>query len=193
MTGDVLRALQAARGEGHATGVEIEGLRTLPGAAVRAAAGVAALLVVLVAGFAPVRGPVGILGAVLALLLVALVVLRPRTGWVAWLLLLVGLRMLLLGPPSPGRLAALLLVVHLAVVASLLAARVARGMRVETVVPLRALRRAWPAQLGAQVIGLVVSLVGQARVLPGGELWRVVALVAAVALVAVALPARRRR
>lgn len=193
MTGDVMRTLRAARDEQRAVGVELEGLRTVPGWTVLLAAGFTALAVPVVAGFASLRGPVAIVGDVVVLLLAGLVVLRPRAGWVAWLLLLAGLRVLLGDPVGPGRLAAMLLVAHLAVLGSLLGARLEPRTRVELTVVGRTLRRAWPVQLGAQVAGLVVWLVGPARVLPAGDLWRVLALVAAVAVVLVVLPARRRR
>ncbi|HEY0118937.1 MAG TPA: hypothetical protein VGC04_09170 [Cellulomonas sp.] len=191
--GDVLRTLQAAHEERRAIGVELEGLRTVPGLAVRAAAGLTALLVPVAAGFLSIRGPVAVLGDVLVVAFVLLVAWRPRAGWCAWLVLLGGLRVLLGGPLGPGQLAALLLVVHLAVLASLLAARVEPGTRVEVAVPLGMLRRAWRAQVGAQAGGLVVWLVGPGGVLPGGDVWRLVALVAVVALVLVVLPARRPR
>lgn len=193
MTGDVLRTLRAAREERRAAGVELEGLRTVPGWAVLVGAGLTALAVPVAAGLAALRGPVAAVGDVLVLLLAALVVLRPRTGWVAWLVLVGGLGVLLGDPLGPGRLAVLLLVVHLAVLASLLAARVGPATRVETTVLVGALRRAWPVQLGVQLAGVVVWLVGPVRPLPGGDLWRVLALVAAVALVLVVLPAHRRR
>ena len=194
MTGDVLRTLRAAREEGHAVGVELEGLRTVPGRVVLLVAGSAALAVPMVAGFASLRGPVAVVGDVVALMLAVLVVLRPRAGWVAWLVLLVGLRVLVAGGTlGPGRLAALLLVVHLAVLACLLAARVAPATRVELAVPLRMLRRAWPLQVAAQAVGVVVWLVGPSRPLPGADLWRVLALAAVVGLVVLVLPARRRR
>lgn len=193
MSGQVLRTLQAARVEGRATGVELEGVRTVPGWAVRAAAGLLALLVPLAAGFTTIRGPVAVLGDVLAVLLAGLVVGRPRTGWCAWLVLLAGLRVLFGEGVGAGGLALLLVVVHLAVIASLLAARVEAGTRVEVAVPLGMVRRAVPAQLAAQAVGLVVWLAGPAGALPGAEAWRVLALVAAVSLVLLAVPARRRR
>ncbi len=191
--GDVLRALQAARDEDRVTGVELEGVRTVPGSAVRGVAAVLGLLVPVAAGFASLRGMGAVVADGLAVLLVVLLAVRPGTGWVAWLLVLAGLRVLLAGAALPvGQLAALLLVVHLAVLAALLSGRAEPGSRVEVAVPMAALRRAWPLQLAAQLAGLVVWLLGPARVLPGGEVWRVVALVAVVALLVVALPAARR-
>ncbi len=193
MSGQVLRTLQAARVEGRATGVELEGVRTVPGWAVRVVAGLLALLVPLAAGFATIRGPVAVVGDVLAVLLAGLVVGRPRTGWCAWLVLLAGLRVLFGEGVGAGGLALLLVAVHLAVIASLLAARVEVNTRVELAVPLEMVRRAVPAQLAAQAVGLVVWLAGPAGTLPGAEAWRVLALVAAVSLVLLAVPARRRR
>lgn len=191
--GHVLRTLQAAREEGRATGVELEGVRTVPGWVVRAVAGALALLMPLAAGFASIRGPVAVVADVLAVLLAGLVVGRPRTGWCAWLVLLAGLRVLVGDDVGAGRLALLLVVVHLAVLASLLAARVEAATRVEVTVPLGMVRRAVPAQLAVQAVGLVVWLAGPAGALPGGEAWRVLALVAAVSLVLLAVPARPRR
>lgn len=193
MSGQVLRTLQAARVEGRATGVELEGVRTVPGWAVRVVAGLLALLVPLAAGFATIRGPVAVVGDVLAVLLAGLVVGRPRTGWCAWLVLLAGLRVLFGEGVGAGGLALLLVAVHLAVIAWLLAARVEVNTRVELAVPLEMVRRAVPAQLAAQAVGLVVWLAGPAGTLPGAEAWRVLALVAAVSLVLLAVPARRRR
>ena len=174
--GDVLRALQAAHDEDRVAGVELEGVRTLSGAAVRAAAALLGLLVPFAAGFATMRGPVAAIADALAVLVVLLVLVRPRTGWGAWLLVL----------------AALLLVIHAAVLATMLASRVEPRTRVEVAVPVAMVRRAWPVQLGAQVVGLLVWLVGPGRALPGAEVWRVLALVAVVVLLVVVLPAARR-
>jgi hypothetical protein len=190
--GDVLRALQAAHDEDRATGVELEGVRTVPGSAVRAVAAVLGLLVPVAAGFATMRGPVATVADALAVLLVLLVLVRPRTGWGAWLLVLAALRLLLGGALPAWQLALLLLVVHAAVLATLLAARVEPRTRVELAVPATMLRRAWPLQLGAQVAGLLVWLVGPGRALPGAEVWRVLALVGVVVLLVVVLPAGRR-
>ncbi len=188
---DVLRALQAARDEDRVRGVELEGVRTLPGSAVRAAAAVLGLLVPVAAGFATMRGPVAALADGLAVLLVVLLLVRPRTGWGAWLVVLAAVRLLLGGAVPAWQLACLLLVVHLAVLAALLAARVGPGTRVEVAVPVAALRRAWRLQAGAQAAGLVVWLVGPGRPLPGAEVWRVLALVGVVVLLLVVLPAAR--
>lgn len=190
--GDVLRALQAARDEDRVVGVELEGVRTLSGAAVRSAAALLSLLVPFAAGFATMRGPVAAIADALAVLVVLLVLVRPRTGWGAWLLVLAALRLLLGGPVPAWQLAALLLVIHAAVLATMLAARVEPRTRVEVEVPVALLRRAWPVQLGAQVAGVLVWLVGPGRTLPGAEVWRVLALVAVVVLLLVVLPAARR-
>ncbi len=190
--GDVLRALQAAHDEDRLSGVELEGVRTLPGSAVRAAAAVLGLLVPFAAGFAALRGPVAMIADALSVLIALLVLVRPRTGWGAWLLVLAGLRLLLAGALPAWQLAVLLLVVHTAVLAMLLAARVEPRTRVEVAVPVTMVRRAWPVQLGAQVAGLFVWLVGPARVLPGAEVWRVLALVGVVVVLVVVLPAARR-
>jgi hypothetical protein len=190
--GDVLRALQAARDEQRIGGVELEGLRTLPGTAVRLSAAGLGLLVPIAAGFATMRGPIAFIGAGLAVLLALLVLIRPRTGWAAWLIVLGGLRLLLGGALPPLQLAGLLLVVHLALLASMLAARLEPGSRVEVAVPATMLRTAWPLQVGAQVVGLLVWLLGASRALPGAALWRVVALAAAVAVLVLVLPSGRR-
>jgi hypothetical protein len=190
--GDVLRALQAAHDEDRATGVELEGVRTVSGSAVRAAAAALGLLVPVAAGFATMRGPVAMIADALAVLLVLLVLVRPRTGWGAWLLVLAALRLLLGGGVPAWQLALLLLVIHGAVLATLLAARVEPRTRVEVAVPATMVRRAWPLQLGAQVAGLLVWLVGPGRALPGAEVWRVLALVGVVVLLVVVLPAARR-
>ena len=190
--GDVLRALQAAHDEDRVTGVELEGVRTVSGAAVRSAAALLSLLVPLAAGFATMRGPVAAVADALAVLVVLLVLVRPRTGWGAWLLVLAALRLLLGGAVPAWQLAALLLVIHAAVLATMLAARVEPRTRVEVAVPLAMVRRAWPVQLGAQVAGVLVWLVGPGRVLPGAGVWRVLALVGVVALLLVVLPAARR-
>lgn len=190
--GDVLRQLQAARDEQHVTGVELEGIRTLPGSAARLTAAVLGLLVPFAAGLGTIRGPIAVIGVGLSALFAVLLLVRPRTGWGAWLVMVAGLRLLLGGAVPPGQLAALLLVVHLALLASMLAARLEPGTRVELAVPARMLRTAWPFQLGAQVVGLLVWLLGSSHVLPGAAVWRVVALAAAIAVLVLVLPARRR-
>lgn len=190
--GDVLHALQAAHDEDRVTGVELEGVRTLPGSAVRAAAALLGLLVPLAAGFATMRGPVAAIADALAVLVAVLVLVRPRTGWGAWLLVLAALRLLLGGAVPAWQLALLLLVIHAAVLATVLAARVEPRTRVEVAVPVAMVRRAWPMQLGAQVAGALVWLVGPGRVLPGAEVWRVLALVGVVVLLLLVLPGGRR-
>jgi len=201
----VWRTLRAAHDEHRATGVEFEGLRTVPGWTLRAAAGLTSLAAVLTAGFAGLRGPLGLIGDGLALLFVVLVVVRPRHGALALLLLLVGLRVLSGDPLAPWRLALLLLAVHLAVLVTGLAARlearvtpdgvhgVGRRTRVEVAVLTGLVRHAWPLQLGAQVLGLIVWLVGRGATLPAGDVWRALAMLVVAALLVAVLPARKSR
>jgi hypothetical protein len=189
--GGIGAALRSARDEGRAVGVSLEGLWTVPGWTVRVAAGAAAAGLFAVAGLLDVGRPAGTVLQLLAAALVAGVVARPRDGWGGAALLVVGMGVLAAGDPGAGRLAALLLVGHLAVLLAALAARVRWGCRVEVAVPAGLARRAWPVQLGAQALALVVRPVAQAAGGAGAGLWRVAALAVAVGLLATVLPPRR--
>lgn len=182
--------LRTLREEGRAVGMSLEGLRTVPGWVVRVAAGLAGALVLLGAGFHRLGPPAGALVAWLAVLLWAASVVRPREGYVGVLLLLVGLRVLALAPLGVLPLAALLLVAHLTLVLGALAARTPAAAKVEAAVPLRLLRAGWRAQVLAQALALAAQAVTVTSA--GGGVWRVAALAAAVALVLVVLPPRRR-
>ncbi len=181
------------RAEGRALGVSLEGLRTVPGWLVRFAAGAAVALLLLAAGFARIGGPVAWPLRAVAVAMVVAVVVRPWPGWGAAALLLAGLRML--GGPVPDAvtLAAVLLVGHAAAAGGVLAARMPMASRVELAVLAAVARRAWPVQVAAQALALVVRPVTGGGGGAGSWLWRTLALAVAAGLVAAALPASRRR
>ncbi len=187
MTSDGMRALRTLREEGRAVAVSLEGVRTVPGGLVRAAAGAAAALAAVAADVQGVGGSGAVVVHVLAVLFVVAVTVWPQGGYQGGLVLLVGLLVLGEDPLSWPRLAALVLATHLLVVVATLAARVPWGAKVELAVPLLMLRRALPVQAGLQALSLVALVVtGQ------GALWRIAALAAALAVVVALLPPRRR-
>lgn len=127
-----------------------------------------------------------------SLVLVAVAVVpavRPRSVATALVVLAVGVRVLVGGPPEPWRLALLVLLLHALVWLTALAARTGRRTRVEVAVLRDAAPAALAAQAGAQALALVATaLAGGA---PGGDVWRVAGVVTAtlVALVVLVRPA----
>jgi hypothetical protein len=172
------------RGGGVPPEAELELQRPLPAGSVHAGAAllVAAMLLV---GWSTAR-PVGPIAALVALVLAVVVVLLPRAVLVGGALVLVVLE-LLAGDPTVPQVLALVLLVHASVWACSLAARVPWRARVEAGVLIDGLREGLPVQVGAQLLALVALLLGGADV-AGGDVWRVLALAAAAAVVLVVLP-----
>lgn len=163
---------------------ELELERALPAALVHAGAAllVAAMLVV---GWSTAR-PVGPAAVLVALALGAVVVGLPRAALTGGALVLVGLEVLA-GSPSVPQVLALVLLVHAAVVACSLAARVPWRAHVEAGVLVDVVREALPVQVGAQVLALVALVLGGVDV-AAGDVWRVLGLAAAAGVVLLVLP-----
>jgi hypothetical protein len=163
---------------------ELELQRPLPAGSVHAGA---ALLVtaMLLVGWSALR-PVGPVAAATAVVLAVVVVVLPRAVLVGAALALVGIEVMA-GSPTVPQVLALVLLVHAAVWACSLAARVPWRARVEAGVLVDGLREGLPVQAGAQVLALVALLLGGADV-AAGDVWRVLGLAAAAAVVLLVLP-----
>ncbi|MGN8244283.1 hypothetical protein ACTHAM_001183 [Cellulomonas soli] len=160
-----------------------------PGLVVRLLAGVWAALAFVVAISGPGSRPGPVTFAVLVVLLIVLVV-RPATGVAALVVLTVGLRVVAGDPPGWPATAALVLLVHLVLWTSAVAARTGVRTRVELAAVLGGWREAVAAQAGAQVAVVLVGLVGDGPRL--GDPVRVGALVLAGVVLVAVLPRRAR-
>lgn len=192
MSGEVVRTVRALREKGRAVEVSFEELRTVPAAAVRAATALAGGALLLAAGFHRLTGPSGGVFQIVAVALLLAGVAWARSGYLALLLPLVGLR--LLGVPTLDALplAAVLLAAHVTFALGTVAARLPWGCRVETSVLAGLLRRGMPVQVGVQALALVVRPVLTDAEVRGGGLWRLAALALALVLVVAVLPGRDR-
>ncbi|WP_315098520.1 hypothetical protein [uncultured Cellulomonas sp.] len=164
--------------------VTLELVRPVSAPILRAVLGAlcAVTLVVAFAGSGP--QPHAAVVVVLAALVVGTVLL-PGLGLAALVALVAGTRLLVGDAPSLGVVMALVLLVHLTVWAGAVAARTSWRTRTELAVLLVGLRQLAVVQAGAQVLAVVAMLlVGTAQ----GDLWRAVALVAAIVAAAVLLP-----
>ncbi|QCB94915.1 hypothetical protein [Cellulomonas shaoxiangyii] len=109
----------------------------------------------------------------------------PRSVAPALLVLGLGVRVLVAGPPEAWRLALLVLLVHAVLWLAAVAARTGRRTRVELAVLRDAAPVALVVQAGAQVLALVAAaLAGGAT---GGDGWRVAGTVAAAVVGALVL------
>ncbi|MCR6688668.1 hypothetical protein [Cellulomonas sp.] len=159
--------------------------RAVPGALVRAGAAVLVTTMLLVAWSA--TWPVGAVTVLVMALAGVLAGLLPSPARVGVALLAAGVLVLVGGPASVVRTLALVLLVHLVVWACSTAARVTWRMRVELGVLRDGLADVARVQVGAQALAVVALVVG-GRDLAAGDVVRVVAILAAAAVVAVVLP-----
>ncbi|QGQ20652.1 hypothetical protein GC089_17480 [Cellulomonas sp. JZ18] len=109
----------------------------------------------------------------------------PRSVAAGFVVLAVGVRLLVAGPPEAWRLALLVLLVHVLLWLTAVAARTRWDTRVEVAVLRDAAPPALVAQAGAQVLALgATALAGGVA---AGDVWRVGGVVAAVLVAAVVL------
>ncbi|MBT0993622.1 hypothetical protein KIN34_04895 [Cellulomonas sp. DKR-3] len=179
-----MSAWTRVRGGGAPPEAELELDRAVPAAVVHAGT-VLLVAAMLLVGWSTAR-PLGAAAVLVALVLGAVVVLLPRAALAGGALVLVGVEVLV-GSPSVPQVLALVLLVHAAVWACSLAARVPRRARVEVGVLVDGAREALPVQVGAQVLALVALLLGGADVV-AGDVWRVVGLAAVAGAVLLVLP-----
>ncbi|MDQ0372895.1 hypothetical protein [Cellulomonas humilata] len=149
--------------------------------------GVAALLgaTTLLVAFAGER-PHPLLVAGLVALVVATVVI-PGLGLAALVVLAAATGVVAGGPPALGVVMLLVLLVHLTLWTGALAARTSWRTQVELGVVLGGLRDVATVQVGAQVLAVVATVLGGVA-LGDGDLWRALALVAAMGASALLLP-----
>ncbi|WP_456787218.1 hypothetical protein [Cellulomonas sp. P5_C5] len=166
--------------------VTVDLVRPVPAWALRGAVGVLGAVLLLVA-FAGVR-PHPLLVAGFVALVVATVVL-PELGLTALVVLVAGVRVATGEPPALGIVMLLLLLVHLSLWAGALAARTSWRTQVELGVVVHGLRDVATVQVGAQMLAVVAVLLGGVTV-GSGDLWRALALVAAIGATALLLPRR---
>ncbi len=166
--------------------VTLELLRPVPAWAVRAAVVVmaAATLVVAFVGTGP--RPPSVLVVALAVLAVAAAVV-PGLGLAALVVLVAATRLFVADPPGLGVVMALVLLVHLTLWSGAVAARTSWRTRVEAAVLVRGLREVAVVQVGAQVLAVLATVLAGVS-LGDGDLWRALALLAAIAAAAVLLP-----
>ncbi|WP_456845398.1 hypothetical protein [Cellulomonas sp. P5_C6] len=126
-----------------------------------------------------------LVGALVAL--VTATVLQPGVGTAAVVVAAAATRVLAGDPPALGVLMALVLLVHLTVWLGAVAARTSWRTQVELAVVGRGLRDVAVVQVGVQVLTVVATLLVGVR-LGDGDLWRAVALVAAIVATAALLP-----
>lgn len=153
-----------------------------------------------------VRGAVGVLSAVTLLVtfagspvdqvlvagfvaLVVATVVVPGLCLTAVVVLVVATRLAVGQPPALGLLMLLVLLVHLTLWAGAFAARTSWRTRVEVGVVVHGLRDVAVVQVGAQVLAVVVTVLGGVS-LGSGDLWRALALVAAIGAAVLLLPRR---
>lgn len=189
MTGWSVRSVRPGRST-EARAVELRLGPSVPGLVVRLLPGLCAALAFVVAVSGPGSRPGPVTIGLLAVLLVVLVV-RPATGVAALVALTVGLRLVAGDPPGWPATAALVLLVHLVLWTSAVAARTGVRTRVEVAAALGGWREAAVAQAGAQVAVVLVGLVGDGPRL--GDAVRVGALVLAGAVLVAVLPRRVRQ
>jgi hypothetical protein len=164
--------------------VTLDLVRPVPAWALRGLLAVLAAGTLAVAFVGPGPRPHWLLVGVLVALVTA-TVLQPGLGAAAVVVLVAGIRVLVGGPPLLGVLMALVLLVHLTLWCSAVAARTSWRTRVELAVLGRGLREVALVQVGAQVLAVVATLLVGAT---HGDLWRAAALVAVIAVTAVLLP-----
>lgn len=162
--------------------------RCVPGSVVHAAAGAAAAGLMATFALAVVGWPTGV---AVAFVVGSFVVVAWWPGLVAMPVGLVGLGVLVDGVPPLGLLLALVLLVHLAVVAAVLAAR----LRFDTLVEWRVigglLRELAVVQVGAQVLAVGAAALAGAE-LRAGDGVRAAVLLAALVVLVVVLPRSER-
>lgn len=166
--------------------VTLDLVRPVPAWAIRAALGVlcAATLVAAFVGTGP--APPAALVAVFVVLVGATVVL-PGLGLAALVVLVAATRLVVGDPPALVAVMLLVLLVHLTLWTAAVAARTSWRTRVEGAVLSRGLRDVARVQVGAQVL-TVAALLLAGTSLGEGDVWRGLALVAAIAVAAALLP-----
>jgi len=166
--------------------VTVDLVRPMPSWVLRGVVAVlgAATLLVAFAGSRPHQ----LLVAGFVALVVATAVV-PGLGLTALVVLVVAMRVVTGEPPPLGIVMLLVLLVHLTLWAGALAARTSWRTRVELGVVVHGLRDVATVQVGAQVLSVVATALGGVS-LGVGDLWRAVALVAALGASALLLPRR---
>lgn len=156
---------------------------SVPGWALRGVLGVAALGTLALTG-ASVPEPF----VLVAVVIVGLLVARPADGWAGLVVLAVGVAVLAANPMAASRLAGLVLGVHVLVRLAAVAGRAGGRDAVELAV----LGTGWRRWVVAQALGQVATLATVAlRGVDAPGAGRLIALVAALAVVVLALPRTR--
>lgn len=166
--------------------VTIDLVRPVPAWVVRAALAVlsGATLAVAFAGTGP-RPPVLLVGAFVVL--VGATVVYPGLGLAALVVLVAATRLFVGDAPALGVVMALVLLVHLTLWAGAVAARASWRTQVEAAVLAATARDVAVVQVGAQVLAVVATVLAGVSV-GDGDLWRALALVAAIGASALLLP-----
>lgn len=166
--------------------VTVDLVRPVPAWAVRAALAVlaGATLAVAFGGTGP-RPHAVLVGAFVVL--VAATVVFPGLGLAALVVLVAATRLFVGDAPALGVVMALVLLVHLTLWTGAVAARTSWRTQVEGAVLAGSLRDVAVVQVGAQVLAVVATALAGVS-LGEGDLWRALALVAAIAACALLLP-----
>lgn len=166
--------------------VSVDLVRPVPAWALRGVVGVLGAATLLVAFAGAGLHPVVVAGFVA---LVVATVVVPGLGLTALVVLVVATRVATGEPLALGLLMLLVLLVHLMLWAGALAARTSWRTQVELGVVAHGLRDVATVQVGAQVLAVVATVLGGVA-LGDGDLWRALALVAAIGASALLLPRR---
>lgn len=159
---------------------------SVPAVLVRLVLGALCLTTLVIAFAGPGPAAHGLFAAGLFALVVA-VVLRPEIGLGALVVLVAGVRVLLFQPPSSGEVLGLVVLVHLTLWTSALAARTAWRAAIEWRVIGRGLRDVAVVQVFALVLA-VAALALTGTSLAAADLWRAVAAISAMAVTVLVLP-----
>ncbi|GEK21976.1 hypothetical protein [Cellulomonas xylanilytica] len=165
--------------------VAVDLVRPVPAWALRGAVALLGAATLLVA-FAGARLHPVVVAALVALVVAIAVV--PDLG-LTGLVVLVAAAGVVADPPGLGAVMLLVLLVHLTLWAGALAARTSWRTQVEVAVVVRGVRDVAAVQVGAQLLAVVALVLGGV-VLGAGDLWRALALVAAIGAAALLLPRR---
>lgn len=166
--------------------VSVDLVRPVPAWALRGAVGVLGAATLVVA-FAGARLHPVVVAAFVALVVATVVV--PGLGLTALVVLVVAARVATGEPLALGTLMLLVLLVHLLLWVGALAARTSWRTQVELGVAVHGVRDVATVQVGAQVLAVVATLLAGVSV-GAGDLWRALALVAAIGASALLLPRR---